>query len=176
MSAGHRTPPCSFADAQKRRIDLRCPDDASESDRDACGRADVSSALCRMYDTFEHADRAQGIPPATPDACRSWVEGLLDGINVVAWHGGDAVGHAALLEDRHGSHELAVFVHPSFRGVGIGTETVQALLDLGRRCGVDRVWLSVARTNRPAVSLYQSLGFETIRAGGPEMEMELELA
>jgi ribosomal protein S18 acetylase RimI-like enzyme len=171
MSAGHRAPPCSFADSEKRRIDLRCADGEMEADRE-----DVAAALCRMYDTFEHVDRAQGIPPAKSDDRRSWVEGLLDGINVVAWHGSDAVGHAALLADRHGGHELAVFVHPSFRGVGIGTRTVQALLDLGRQSDVDRVWLSVARTNRPAVALYQSLGFETVRAGGPEMEMELELA
>jgi ribosomal protein S18 acetylase RimI-like enzyme len=169
MSIDRSAPPRAVLDGRDRRIDLRPADD------DAPATDDVRSALRRMYDAFGRSDRAQGVPPSAEDDRREWVATLSEGIGIVAWHDGDAVGHAVLLDDRHGGHELAVFVHPQYRRAGVGTRLLRTLVGRGRGAGVERVWLSVARTNRPAVALYRSLGFETTSAAGPEMTMERRL-
>jgi ribosomal protein S18 acetylase RimI-like enzyme len=58
--------------------------------------------------------------------------------------------------------ELAIAVVPSRRGRGFGHELLSVLLERARDDGFDAISLSVARDN-PAVSLYESYGFERVR-------------
>jgi len=60
--------------------------------------------------------------------------------------------------------ELAVAVMPGFRGQGIGTRLLAALLDAASE-SYDAVSLSVQADN-PALRLYQRLGFEVLEDGG----------
>jgi ribosomal protein S18 acetylase RimI-like enzyme len=152
----------------------RGDESASESADERDDSPDYHEELAAMYDAFESGDRAQGIPPANPRRRGEWLDRLREGIEVVACHGERAVGHAILLEGGPG-HELALFVHPDYRGAGIGTALVRALLGEGRSAGVERVWLSVERTNRPAVSLYRGAGFEPTDSGLGELEMARSL-
>ena len=120
MSSGQ-----DFQDARGRRVGLRE------------FRAEDRGLLLAMYRTFDPEQRAQGIPPGHPLRLREWVDLLTgEGINVLAWCGGRVVGHAVLVPDGTGAHELAVFVHQEFQGAGIGTHLVRALLELGRKRGV----------------------------------------
>lgn len=59
-----------------------------------------------------------------------------------------------------GVPSLACAVYPGWRGRGIGTAMLRALLDTLRAAGYTRVTLSVQKEN-PAVRLYRRLGFET---------------
>jgi GNAT superfamily N-acetyltransferase len=155
------TPPRSFEDAEGRRIELQ-----------QVGGMDPQP-LVDMYEAFDPADRAQGIPPSREDRIRSWLDTLLsEGLNVVAWHGDDVVGHAVLMPEDD-CWELAIFVHQPYQGAGIGTELIDTLLGYGAAEGVEHVWLSVERWNRPAIGLYKSVGFETCEAESFEMEMSL---
>lgn len=154
-------PPVPFADEEQRSIGIEAGDD----DR---------TALAEMYADFEAEDRAQGIPPVGERRIDRWLESLTEGLSVVAWHDAAAVGHAVLMPMDDGRHELSVFVHPDYRGAGIGTRLLRALFGLGRQRGVETVWLSVQRSNRAARHLYQSVGFETT-VSGLEHEMEREL-
>jgi RimJ/RimL family protein N-acetyltransferase len=158
-------PPIEREDAEDRAVAIEVYD----GDRDA---------LVRMYDDFDPADRAQGIPPVGEERIRDWLDHLLcdDCFNVVARHGDRVVGHATLVSDDTGAYELAIFVHQEFQGAGIGTDLLEALLGHGTEQGVDRVWLTVERWNRPAINLYKKVGFETTDAQSFEHEMSIRLA
>ncbi|NHN60973.1 MULTISPECIES: GNAT family N-acetyltransferase [Halorussus] len=155
-------PPLSFADKEGREIEIR-PYEEGEFD-----------AIVEMYADFDPADRAQGIPPATEERVRDWLETLLEGLNVVAWHDDRAVGHATLVPDED-AYELAIFVHQEFQRSGIGSRLIRALLGHGRANGAEKVWLTVERWNHAAVNLYESVGFETHGTESFEIEMVLRL-
>lgn len=132
--------------------------------------------LLAMYRTFDPDHRAQGIPPVHPLRLEAWLDVLTgEGINVVACWEGRVVAHAALVPDGRGSHELAVFVHQEFQGAGIGLRAVRWLLEVGRRRGVDHVWLTVEPWNARAVRLYQRAGFRRTASDPWEEVWELRL-
>ncbi|WP_435099049.1 GNAT family N-acetyltransferase [Halarchaeum sp. P4] len=157
-----RQPPFGFIDAAGARVTVEF---ASASDRDA---------LCAMYDSFDATDRTQGLPPTRADARRDWVDTLLAGRSVVARRDGHIVGHAALLESGDG-HELAVFVAPDARGVGVGTGLLRGLLGAHRATGGGRVWLSVEPSNRCARALYRRFGFDVAERGRFELTMTKQI-
>jgi ribosomal protein S18 acetylase RimI-like enzyme len=161
------TPPVTFVDRDGREITVRAYDPG----------ADDREALVEMYEQFDPADRAQGIPPARESRIRSWLEAILDGdcLNVVALDGDVAAGHATLVPDG-GAYELAIFVLQAYQRAGIGTRMLEVLLGYGASEGVERVWLTVERWNRAAVALYEKTGFETSDAESFELEMTLRLA
>jgi GNAT superfamily N-acetyltransferase len=134
--------------------------------------------LIDMYQDFDPADRAQGIPPVNGDRIRNWLDTLIgeDCYNVIAKHRDDIIGHATLVGDEQDSYELAIFVLQEYQGAGIGSELLERLLGMGQQEGVERVWLTVERWNRPAITLYKHVGFETTEAQSFEHEMSIRLA
>lgn len=62
--------------------------------------------------------------------------------------------------DEH-TPELAISVQNEFRGMGIGTALLRAMLDLLQRAGYGQISLSVQKEN-PAADLYKRLGFTTL--------------
>ncbi|MBX0287076.1 GNAT family N-acetyltransferase [Haloarcula salinisoli] len=158
-------PPRTVTDREGREVELLAAD-ASDHD-----------GVLEMYLSFDPADRAQGIPPARESAIEDWLDTILgeDTLNVVAVHEGSVVGHATLVPDRHGEHELAIFVLQPFQGAGIGTCLVETLLGLAQSRGLEKVWLTVERWNDPAVALYKKVGFETTEAESFEIEMSIQL-
>jgi len=158
-------PPRTVTDREGRDVELLAAD-ASDHD-----------GVLEMYLSFDPADRAQGIPPAREPAIEDWLDTILgeDTLNVAAVHEGSVVGHATLVPDRHGEHELAIFVLQTFQGAGIGTNLVETLLGLAQSEGLGKVWLTVERWNDPAVTLYRKVGFETTDAESFEIEMSIRL-
>jgi ribosomal protein S18 acetylase RimI-like enzyme len=130
-----------------------------------------------MYLDFDPADRAQGIPPVKEEPIREWLDTILDDdcVNVVAKHEDTVAGHATLVPDNDGEHELAIFVLQAYQGAGIGTALVETLLGRGQAEGIDHVWLTVERWNEPAIALYEKVGFETSSAESFEVEMAILL-
>jgi len=55
-------------------------------------------------------------------------------------------------------HDL--YVRPGWRGRGLGRRLLEGALDRMRTWGLDIATVSVATTNRAALSLYRKLGFE----------------
>lgn len=106
--------------------------------------------------------------------CR-WLDRIFaSGLHLVARWDETVVGHATLVPAEGGTHELAIFVGSDYQHAGIGSRLLRTLLGHGRTRGVDRVWLTVARENYTAISLYRATGFETTETG-PELEMERSL-
>lgn len=161
------TPPIEFEDHEGRAIEIRVYDD------------EHFDALCEMYDTFDPADRAQGIPPAREERVRSWLDVILDeGQDVIAvdTDAERVVGHATLVPDGNDATELAIFVHQDYQGAGVGSRLIRALLGYGAGEGIEKVWLTVERWNHPAVNLYESVGFESSSVESFELEMALRLS
>lgn len=170
------TPPFEFETSDGRCVEVR----EYDGERDA---------LRRMYDEFDPADRAQGIPPVREDALETWLDTVLGGnesvddeedgsesVNAVAWCEGEAVGHATLVEDeRLEAHELAIFVLQSHQKEGVGSRLLRGTLALAYERGVRDVWLTVERWNRAAIRLYKKVGFVGIGSESFEMEMETRL-
>ena len=160
-------PPRSFTDREGRQIDLRELDHRDESQLDT---------LVGMYETFDPADRAQGIPPVGEEKIIRWLDSVLaSSHDVVALHGDRIVGHATLVPDGEAAFELAIFVHQEYQQAGIGSRLLPALLGYGATAGVERVWLTVERWNHAAIALYKSVGFEVCTSESFELEMALRL-
>ena len=179
-------PPETIEDRDDRSITV----DVLESD------ASVVDALTEMYQEFDSADRAQGIPPTGETAIRRWLDPIVrNGINVGAYHeaaGPDAaavpegyVGHATLVPDTDEpesvddpgaiEYELAIFVLQDYQRAGIGTVLLETLLGHASELGVERVWLTVERWNGPAIALYERVGFETCGSESFDREMSIRL-
>lgn len=159
------SPPLAFTDHDGREIEVRAYD----------GTEREHEALVEMYVAFDPADRAQGIPPTEERRIRSWIDEILDtGLNVVAWDGDTAAGHATLVPQGD-AYELAIFVLQAYQEAGIGTRLMEVLLGHGADEGVRKVWLTVERWNQPAVNLYRKIGFESSDAESFELEMSLRL-
>ncbi len=159
-------PPTTFEDREGRDIRMTSYD------------ADDREALVEMYVGFDPADRAQGIPPSSERRVRDWLDVILgEGYSVIASHGDDIVGHAALVQDTEGdAYELAIFVTQEYQRAGIGGTLLQHLLGYGREQGVECVWLTVERWNTAAVSLYEKVGFEKSGSESFELEMSIRLS
>lgn len=164
VAGPYEAPPRSFEDRDGRQIEVHRYENGIEP-------------LVEMYDEFDPADRAQGIPPIEEAQIRTWLEQLLDtdGVNVVARHGDRPVGHAMLIPDDRGASELAIFVLGEYQNAGIGTGLIEALLGAGREDGIEHVWLTVERWNKPATALYRKVGFVPTDDGSFELEMAAKL-
>ena len=165
-------PPATFTDGEGREIELRAVDAAEPAEREA-----EVAALANMYEGFDPADRAQGIPPTGRDRIEDWLSTLVetDAVNVLAWHDGTVAGHATLVPDGTGAYELAIFVHQDYQRAGIGGRLIRHLLGEGAERGVERVWLTVERWNDAAISLYKDVGFERTGADRFETEMTVRI-
>jgi ribosomal-protein-alanine N-acetyltransferase len=97
-----------------------------------------------------------------------WSEGIfLDCLRAgyCCWLGtvaGQVVGHGVMAVAAGESHLLNICVHPRWQGFGFGRLTLRFLLDIARRHRADTAFLEVRASNRAAIALYQSEGFNEI--------------
>ncbi|WP_311173894.1 GNAT family N-acetyltransferase [Halobellus ordinarius] len=159
-------PPIGFEDREGREIEIRAYEGTDEE----------YEALASMYVAFDPSDRAQGIPPSDEKRIREWLDNILaeECLNVIAWDGDQAAGHATLVPDED-VYELAIFVLQTYQEAGIGTRLMKALLGYGAESGVELVWLTVERWNKAAVGLYKKIGFEVSDSESFELEMAIRL-
>jgi len=76
-------------------------------------------------------------------------------------HNGDELGEIAIGDSRAGNEWLCTFFL-DFRGRGLGRVLMDALIDVARRWGSERVFLEVRESNAAAISLYENSGFEVV--------------
>lgn len=135
------------------------------------------SLLLKMYDDFEPKQCAQGIPPADPILRKKLVQDIINkSLSVVAETEHIITGHACLIDIEPGIRaELEIAVHQNWRDRGLGSVLLSLIIDIAQHCAYSKIWLSVDNTNRRAVHIYQSHGFEFIGPFDSEREMELNL-
>lgn len=114
--------------------------------------------LVAMYESFEPKGAALGLPPrANPGR---WLADVSAFPNFVVSNDGDIVGHGLVCPEGD-SAEVAVFVHQSQRGRGLGKWLLSALVDEARNLGLRRIWGTTDLENVPMLRLAHSLGFKT---------------
>jgi len=60
------------------------------------------------------------------------------------------------------AHVLNICVHPRAQSRGYGRRLLNTLLDKAREAGVDKIFLEVRPSNKHAIALYRSVGFEEV--------------
>ncbi|MCR9247666.1 MAG: bifunctional helix-turn-helix transcriptional regulator/GNAT family N-acetyltransferase [bacterium] len=151
---------------ERIRIDDLTPADAEVF-------AQLNFAWIERYFEIEPSDRAVLEDP---------VGGILDrGGNILLARLGDRVlGTVALLRHGDGLELAKMAVDPSAQGLGIGERLGHAAIARARELGATHVYLESNRRLRPAMRLYDKLGFREI-AGEPspyarcDIQMRLEL-
>ena len=114
--------------------------------------------LEEMYSTFEPMGAALGLPPRDAARRATWLAGLREGINLVAFAAGKLVGHLVLLSLGE-TAEMSAFVHQDFRRQGIGTAMVFAAVEQGRAAGYTRLVVFIDTRNRAARQGLLKFGF-----------------
>lgn len=136
--------------------------------------------LHQMYLDFLPKRAAQGLPPETEYAQKRWLDHVLKGgEHLLVEVKGVVSGHLMLIPMEGGrAIELAIYLHQSIRGRGIGTAMNRLAVELARTQGYHKVWLSVEVTNVAAIRSYQKAGFKRTAATmwAHEIEMEVLLA
>ena len=75
------------------------------------------------------------------------------------------VGCCALIRTSDKEFEVAkMAVEPSYQGAGIGRRLLQAAIEEGRSAGAQRLYLETNHVLKPAIRLYESVGFKHIDA------------
>lgn len=72
------------------------------------------------------------------------------------------IGYGILSAGGGEAHILNIAVDPRFQGQGLGRSFLQFLLETARHHGADTVFLEVRPSNRSALYLYESLGFNQV--------------
>lgn len=141
-------------------------------------RPEDAAALEAMYGTFEPRGAAMGLPPASGEKTRQWLEEVTSrSHNLVASLGARILGHAIVAPSGEGDAELAVFVHQDHRRKGLGTALARTAVALARERGYRRLWATGSAGNEAAIRMVRQCGFKrrsATAAGDQEMELRLE--
>ena len=100
----------------------------------------------------EHVARFR---PGAPGAEASHAFGCIDAAS------GEAVGVVWLLVQGKDTFIADIRIDEDRRGQGLGTAAMQRVEEFAREQGCNQVRLHVFAANRPAVGLYEKLGYET---------------
>jgi ribosomal-protein-alanine N-acetyltransferase len=82
--------------------------------------------------------------------------------SLVLEQGGVVIGYGIMSVAAGEAHLLNLALAQSARGQGYGRRLLTHLLDLAQGAGVEGLYLEVRPSNRAALALYDSAGFETI--------------
>lgn len=97
-----------------------------------------------------------------------WSEGIFRDclrVGYCCWlyeNAGSVVAYGVMSVGYGEAHVLNLCVRPESRGQGVGRGMLGHLLDLARRHHADTALLEVRPSNRPALALYQSMGFQEV--------------
>lgn len=85
----------------------------------------------------------------------------------VMLHEGGIVGYGALMIAMDEAHLLNLSVAASWQGRGMGSALLQHFITVARRHGAKTMFLEVRRSNIPAITLYERMGFNefSVRKG-----------
>jgi GNAT superfamily N-acetyltransferase len=134
-------------------------------------RASMDAETQAMYAEFV-AGQPETVTAAIQEALRVDPADIL--VTILALHGGEPVGHAALRPPSGLADALEVkkvFVSPSHRGRGISRVLMLELERLAVDRGVPTLVLQTGRLQVPAITLYESLGYRAIDPFGGYTEI-----
>ncbi len=129
-------------------------------------RPEHDEAVCRIIKTVgaEHGAIGEGFGPSDPEvlAMSRYYNEASRSIYLVAVIDGSVVGGSgiAAFSDSSDVCELRkLFLLPESRGLGLGKDLTQRCLDFARARGYKQCYLDTLSNMKPAIALYESLGF-----------------
>lgn len=86
---------------------------------------------------------------------------------LIAEYDGETAGYGGYIRSFETADIASIAVRKNLRRTGIGEKLLRRLMEDGYRAGVERFSLEVRVSNRPAIALYEKLGYhqEGIRRG-----------
>jgi RimJ/RimL family protein N-acetyltransferase len=120
--------------------------------------------LVTMYESLSEEALLWALPPYTREKIeKGWLSNLENLLIIVALTGDRVVGHAQVFrfphQRRKGTGDLLIYLHQDFHNVGLGTSMLARLVEMARKEKLHRIGLHVVAENRPAVRLYEKMGF-----------------
>ncbi len=82
--------------------------------------------------------------------------------SVVLERDGEVIGYGIMSVAAGEAHLLNICVSKEWRRQGIGRGLLQYLLERAQRFATDRIFLEVRPSNKPALDLYDTLGFKVV--------------
>ena len=134
--------------------------------------------LRQMYLGYEPKGSFSGLPPLTPEACTTWVDGMIaEAVNLIAMSfEGGVIGHTAIFPSPGRRCEMLVVVSPPDQNHGIGTELVRCTIHLSHALGFEHIWASIELKNLRCRHVLRKCGFECLTpTSTDESKLELDL-
>jgi ribosomal protein S18 acetylase RimI-like enzyme len=117
--------------------------------------------LAEMYDDFEAPTEPNDLPPRDSLRRAQWLEGLRQGVNLVAADGDRIAGHLVLMPSDVIA-EIAVFVHPEYRRNGVAWTLCETAIELASEHGIRSLWMLISSNNLAASRGLREFGFHTV--------------
>ena len=120
---------------------------------------------------FEDLDRVMEIEPkiySHPWSRGNFADSLHAGYSCWVYEsGGEVVGYAVMMSVLDEAHLLNISIAGERQGQGLGRALLNHLIDTARRHGATMMFLEVRPSNKNAIALYESMGFNefSIRKG-----------
>jgi ribosomal protein S18 acetylase RimI-like enzyme len=135
--------------------------------------------LAEMYNDFDFLPGDRGaeslwLPPGSIDGRKQWLNGLKQGINLVAVDGDRVAGHLVMLP-KGVLAEMAVFVHPDYRRQGVGYGLLETAQVEARERKLASLWVLVESENYAALQGFHKAGFHTVWERDGEQQLVLKL-
>ena len=112
--------------------------------------SDVNAIMALEQGSIEHPWESKAIETLITDSNKTCLIAELDG-TIAAYVGAESV----LDESNIGN----IVTHKDYRGRGIATRLVDALLKKLKEQGIAKVFLEVEHDNAPAIAIYEKSGF-----------------
>lgn len=133
-------------------------------------------SLVEFYRGLPPEDRTMGLPPASEERLNEWLDRFTEtGWSLVAVLDDRIVGHAGVTPSASATPHVVVFVDDAVQGRGIGAELVRHLVAHAADRDHEQLTLTVSDDNRPAIALYDTIGFDTVERVRRGREMRLPL-
>jgi len=80
---------------------------------------------------------------------------------------GEVVGYAVMMSVLDEAHLLNISIAQDYQGRGMGRALLEHVIDIARRHGAQMMFLEVRPSNKNAIALYESIGFNefSVRKG-----------
>jgi L-amino acid N-acyltransferase YncA len=133
-------------------------------------REDIPAILEIYADAVLHSTAsAEYVPPSLASRYKWFDEHARDGFPIfVATHDlGKVVGWSSLSrhKERYGyrfSVESSIYIHPQWRGRGVGKLLMPPLIDAARAMGMHAIVAGITLDNQASLKLHEKFGFERV--------------
>lgn len=120
---------------------------------------------------FEDLDRVMEIEPkiySHPWSRGNFADSLHAGYSCWIYESeGEVVGYAVMMSVLDEAHLLNISIAQDCQGRGMGRALLEHVIDIARRHGAQMMFLEVRPSNKNAIALYESIGFNefSVRKG-----------